>query len=468
MGSRVPLVGLLAVLALPASAGGVQENPMTIRIDPNRQYQTLEHFGVSAAWWAQEVGAWPAADLDRVCDLFFDQGRGIGLTLVRYNLGGGKESSGISDPWRSAESPLTSDGRLDWSRDAAAVRVIDEAVRRGAQVLVFTNSPPAALTVTGKTTGNRRETNLPAENRPAFARFLADSVQSLAADRGWPVVAVSPINEPQWDWQPSKGQEGSFYSPEEAAALVQAVVAEFRRRGMTTPVSAVDSGEWKLSSNIGYLAALRALSDLEGALTPYAVHSYWSDSDDREALVAYLKAHDPGKRLWQTEWTEMKGGRDLGMDSALVLAKTVHEDLVIGGVTSWQYWIGASKYDFRDGLLDVAGGPGGLKTTKRLWALGNWSRFVRPGAVRLAADTPPDSTLLVSAFRNADGGLATVVVNPTEESVPLQLKTPRPGGLLSVVETSAFRDLEPVYAGPPVDWKLAPRSVTTFVHPPTP
>ena len=91
-----------------------------------------------------------------------------------------------------------------------------------------------------------------------------------------------------------------------------------------------------------------------------------------------------------TEWCEMVGGRDSGMDSALVLARTVHSDLTIANAAAWQYWIAVSRYDYRDGLLytDYVG-PGdeeSLHETQRLWALGNYSRFLRPGARRIGAE----------------------------------------------------------------------------------
>jgi chloramphenicol 3-O-phosphotransferase len=97
-----------------------------------------------------------------------------------------------------------------------------------------------------------------------------------------------------------------------------------------------------------------------------------------------------------TEWCEMVGGRDAGMDSALTLARTVHSDLTLAGVRAWQYWIAVSRYDYHDGLLytDYVG-PGdeeSIQQTQRLWALGNYSRFLRPGARRIGLDLAPTVT----------------------------------------------------------------------------
>ena len=49
-----------------------------------------------------------------------------------------------------------------------------------------------------------------------------------------------------------------------------------------------------------------------------------------------------------------------------------------------------------------------VEPSKRLWAMANWSRFVRPGAVRVSAS---GSGAKVSAFKNVDGVVAVQVLN---------------------------------------------------------
>jgi len=60
------------------------------------------------------------------------------------------------------------------------------------------------------------------------------------------------------------------------------------------------------------------------------------------------------------------------------------------------------------GLVDVKGDT--VATSGRLWAFAGYSRFVRPGAVRIAARSSR-AGLEVSAFRNRDGSIAVVVLN---------------------------------------------------------
>src|SRR5699024_1696168 len=159
---------------------------------------------------------------------------------------------------------------------------------------------------------------------------------------------------------------------------------------LETLVSSPEAGEYKsVYSEQDYAGWLLEEPTIREGLGEFATHSYWS-TDDQRALAAQRLQEHPEIPLTMTEWCEMVGGRDSGMDSALVLARTVHSDLTIANAAAWQYWIAVSRYDYRDGLLytDYVG-PGdeeSLHETQRLWARGNYSRFLRPGARRIGAE----------------------------------------------------------------------------------
>lgn len=90
----------------------------------------------------------------------------------------------------------------------------------------------------------------------------------------------------------------------------------------------------------------------------------------------------------------MVGGKDVTMNSLLNLANQISDD---SNVTVWQYWIAVSCYDFRDGLIYVDLDTKEIEPTKRLWAMGNFSKFIRPEATQFE----------VSA---TDGDINTVVL----------------------------------------------------------
>lgn len=120
----------------------------------------------------------------------------------------------------------------------------------------------------------------------------------------------------------------------------------------------------------------------------------------------------------------------------------IHYDLVYANARSWQWWRAAGA-DYKDGLLREYGGDdgseGAVRSSKLLWALGNYSRFIRPGAVRLNivaaerlrqtgdrrlnyCDAATDPVgLMVSAYRNAGGQLVVVAINYAQKAKNMKL-----------------------------------------------
>ena len=101
---------------------------------PNNKHQVFSTFGVSGAWWAQEVGGWNETDEksgipknERIAQLLFDEKEGLGIKCYRYNLGGGSKFSGngrYDNEQRKTESFDTDDYNYDWSRDKNAVEMM--------------------------------------------------------------------------------------------------------------------------------------------------------------------------------------------------------------------------------------------------------------------------------------------------------------------------------------------------------
>lgn len=436
-----------------------------ITVNPTEVRQTIEGFGASAAWWAQDVGGWENDKRQRIVDLLFNPEKGIGLTIYRYNIGGG-DGENIQDPWRRAETFEVATGQYDWSRDANAVWLMKAARTAGAQQFVaFVNSPPERMTVSGLTTGEKDgKSNLRPEMYAEFARYMVDVVRHLREDEDIPIGYISPFNEPQWNWSYKNGQEGCHYSPDEVVAVTKALLQAIRESSLDVKVSVFESGEWKKSEV--YFDKLLGDPEIAPFLNHLSVHSYWSDASDKAHLVRYLDKYYPNHPpLWMTEWTEMKDNRDMTMDSALVLANIVHDDLTIGGVTSWQYWIAVSKYFFRDGFIYVNLTDHEVIVTKRLWAMGNFSRYVRPGYTRVEASNSLE-TLRVTAYRSPDQSkFVLVVINNSDKATATSLNgIPAYFARAIAYETSADKDLQQISSGSvPQSFTFAPLSVTTIV-----
>src|SRR5208283_3730644 len=84
--------------------------------------------------------------------------------------------------------------------------------------------------------------------------------------------------------------------------------------------------------------------------------------------------------------------------------------LTKGNANAWHWWTinETGNAASNEGLY----GTDRTTPAKRLWAIGQWSRFVRPGWIRLDATANPQSGIYVTAFKSPSGGnFAIVAVN---------------------------------------------------------
>jgi O-glycosyl hydrolase len=162
----------------------------------------------------------------------------------------------------------------------------------------------------------------------------------------------------------------------------------------------------------------------------------------------------------------------------------MHYDLTVANARSWQWWRAAGG-NYKDGLIRMyvrgerSGGRGQrremvqnnmVRDSKLMWTMGNFSRFVRPGAVRLDMEgTMEVDGLMLSAYKNTDGTLAIVAINYGKEERPINIDLSALSSRLSA-NVTAYRtsdvEGECLKNVGKVDLKktvLPARSVTTFV-----
>jgi len=469
--SALLLVFFAVPLVITSQCHGQTEQKETemqksIHVNADNHHQTMEHFGASGCWWAQIIGGWDDENRNKVIQLLFDRETGIGLSLYRYNIGAGAGENLAGDEWRRTKTFEVDEGVYDWTQDSNAVWVLKAAHAAGVEHFVaFVNSPPARMTVSGKVSGAAYgRPNLRIDMHQQFARYMVDVVRHLREEEGVPIGWISPINEPFVEWEINGSQEGCNYTSKECVAVTKALLHEIQSQQLDVKISVIESPLWRIASL--YMGRLLRDPELAPVLDTFGIHSYGSSRADKEEQAQLAQKYFPNVRLWMTEWTQMKRPRDFGMDSALVLANTIHDDLTAGRVTSWQYWIAVSKYSFHDGFIHVNYTGQTIEETKRLWAMGNYSRFVRPGYVRVEASCDNDA-LKISAFAKPDQGeFVIVAINDSDAAIDTGLSLTGISDLpqLTVYETSDEHDLHPVYSGSPKEQlSFQSRSVTTLV-----
>lgn len=123
----------------------------------------------------------------------------------------------------------------------------------------------------------------------------------------------------------------------------------------------------------------------------------------------------------------MVNGKDYTMDSAFNMLDVIYDDLTILDVVSWQKWVAVADGDYRDGLIYINQEKKAFRDTKRLWAFGNLTKFVRPGFTRVEASNPYSNlyNMKTMAFtgvnEHGDKELVLVMIN-REEGKEFQLE----------------------------------------------
>lgn len=499
---------LAVALHLTCPVRGEDFSSARITVDTTEVFQRIDNFGASDCWSFQFVGEnWPEETKNRIADLLFSKKsdadgnpEGIGLSLWRFNIGSGSRDNPdnvIPDVWRTTECFCDSTGRFDFAgKQNGQIWFMKEARKRGCEYLLgFCNSAPWFMTRNRQSCnigGNADEYNVDSTGYSVFAGFLADVWKGLKKNHGIELDYVSPFNEPEWDWK-SPGQEGSPASVGNISSFVRILGEKFRTEGIPARIIFPESGAY------GYLydedstrtwidrqvysffdeESPYYIGDVYGVERLMAAHSYWTTEEAKLVPVRRRVGEEISKydvRLWQSEVCIMSndseigggGGRDLGMKTAMYVAKIIHHDLVTAGVSSWQWWTAVSTEDYKDGLLFVdknIEGTDNLYVSKLLWALGNYSRFVRPGAVRTGADSDcPD--VLVSSFMNQNGSHVIVIQNQSGErkdvSISGSLPGPYSGYLTSAGAEDGLRYVGNVSAD---SFSLPAKSIITLVEP---
>ena len=138
--------------------------------------------------------------------------------------------------------------------------------------------------------------------------------------------------------------------------------------------------------------------------------------------------------------------------------------MVDGEASAWLYWwYKAYNTDDNEGLLLKSGAD-----TKRRWTLGNYSKFVRPGYVRVDITGAP-SGVLASAYKGSDGTVVVVAINKNTSAVslPITIAGGTAPAMMTPWVTSSTDNLisktAVAVSGGSFTAALAANTVTTFV-----
>ncbi len=274
-----------------------------------------------------------------------------------------------------------------------------------------------------------------------FSTYLVDILKHFRDSVGINFDYISPVNEPQWEWN-GPSQEGNRASNSDIIKIVDSLHTELISQDVSTKIIIPESGslpDWyttesSISSKYGktygnYLDSLFSDAGVSAkAAKIFAGHSYWSDlvsselTQARQSLYSRMEQYFPiGYKYWATEYCILEGsndqggsGRDLKMTTALDVARIINFDFTAANASAWQWWLAVSKYDYKDGLIYTNYGVNGtyqsIIQSKTLWALGNYSRYIRPGSQRISCSGANDKNGLMSSAYLDSAGTKVIMV----------------------------------------------------------
>jgi len=424
------LLEALSQLQTLRFANGSTPSPSAavITVDDAQRFQEIDGFGASltdsAAWlFAKKLSP---AQADAAFKMLFARKGGIAINVLRQPVG----SSDLAVTFysfddlcqqttRACTTPTgVSDPKLEhFSLAHDQEYILPElkkalSINPAIHVMLTPWSPPGWMKTTGSMLGSNPETKEDSKLKPefydAFAAYLVKTIQGYQ-EAGIPVWALSVQNEPLY--APPTYSGTKMEAAEQAAFLGQALAPALAAAHLTLKVMAYDHNWDRPDYPETVLRDPKAGALVAGT----AWHHYGGDPS------VMTKNHEefPQKDQWVTE---SSGGT---WQTGNVLAEEAGE--LIAATRNW-----AKSYVLWALATDQNHGPyvGGCDTCRGLvtidltnpahpnvkpeldyYVLGQASKFLLPGATRIASDEPAGTGIKDVAFRNANGRLVLYLLN---------------------------------------------------------
>lgn len=400
------------------------ETQICVFVDPTRTFQTFLGIGGALTDSAAETFAkLPQTKQQEFLKAHYDRENGIGYTLARTNIHSCDFSSSSYTYVAEGDKELKSFS-IEHDRQFRIPFIKQVLAATSGRLNLFASpwSPPAFM----KDNNNMlRGGKLKPDFYQSWANYFVKFIRAYERE-GIPIWGVSIQNEPM----ATQKWESCIFSAEEER--------DFLKNHLGPTIKKEKLGEkkiivWDHNRDLIYQRARTILTDPQAAQYVWGVgfHWYepWSGGEPMFDNVKLVREAFPEKHLIFTEGCADSFKPERLTDWALgeLYGRSMINDFNSGTV-GWTDW---------NVLLDEIGGPnhvqnfcfapvhadtrtGELIYTNSYYYIGHFSKFVRPGAKRIAS-SPSRSPLLSTAFVNPDGKVSVVVMNKTEQKIAYYL-----------------------------------------------
>jgi len=403
--------GALVAGAAPAAAAD------TATVNGATTYQTIAGFGASEAFGqAQTVMDASSPVQQQALGLLYSPASGAGLTILRNEISADSgstiepaaPSSPTATPSYVSLASINQDAGQLWfaqqiKADYGVTNVFADAW--SAPAFMKTNDSPDNG---GAVCGVPSATCSSGDWRQAYANYLVQYAKDYAA-AGDPLTYIGPENEANL----STSYDSMQMSPSQTANFLDVLGPTLASSGLSTQMECCATEGWDYAQQ--YASAIESDPTALAGTAAFTSHGY------TEAPATPLSGWS--KPAWETEWSTFETwdpAWDDGTDaSGMSWAQNIYQGLTGANLNAFLYWWGSttpSENGDNEGLIEINGST--VTASARLWAFANYSRYIHPGAVRIAA-TSSNSAVDISAFKNTDGTVAIVALNTGTGADPI-------------------------------------------------
>lgn len=365
------LSGVMILGAMSVMPANVTSAAVNCTIDTSKEYQTIRGFGgINHPEWAGDL-----TESQRKT-AFGNGSDELGLTILRVFV-----------------NPDSS----QWSR---AVPTAKYASDLGVTVFASPWEPPSNLTESG---GSNGKLHLPKSNYEAYAKHLND-FGTYMKNNNVDLYAISVQNEPDY------ASEWTYWSTDETTDFIANYGDKITSTRLMSPESfqySPDGASWINGGDGGKRFYKKILNNAKAMANcdVFGTHMYGT----QRAWMDFPELENSGKEIWMTEVYVPNSDKDSAnrFPEALDVSENIHNAMVVGNMSAYTWWYIRRNY----GLMTEDG-----KISKRGYCMAQYSKYVRPGAVRVEATEQPTDDVYVSAYKNKDGSIAIVAINKSDES----------------------------------------------------
>lgn len=417
---RISKTGTLQVSDMPQPL----ETQVCIFVDPGKTFQSV--LGIGGAITdatAEDFGKLPKAAQDEFMQAYYSRDKGIGYTLARTSI--------HSSDFSSESYTYVADGDKELKTFSVAhdekyrIPMIKQATAAAGGTLPLYVSPWSPPSFMKTNNSMLQGGKLKPEFRQNWANYYVKFIKAYEA-KGIPVWGLTVQNEPM---ATQKWESCIFTAEEERDFIKEYLGPTLKKSGLGDKKLIA----WDHNRDQVFQRANTILSDPEASKYVWGIGFHWYETWTGSGMlfdnVKLVHETFPDKHLIFTEGCVEKFNLDsvknwsLGERYGYSLINDFNS-----GVTAWTDW---------NMLLDEKGGPnhvgnfcfapihadlntGKLIYTNSYYYLGHFSKFVLPGAKRIASASNRDK-LLTTAFINPDGKVAVIVMNKTADALPYNL-----------------------------------------------